>query len=206
MNTEPDHNAPQAPPRANPAIGPLAVAAVCGIAAIVAGSLGSGELPTGASVATDDNLCHRVDDAYLSGTLYGGIERRIEWRGADMHCTGGTRPGGAGIRLVFAAPERTGGERLVFVIGISGTLDELMQTERPANVTVIDELSGRFFSSRGRDRCWTTVTSVDSDSGREDIRIGGDVYCSGSLPSLSDGGSISLRNFRYSGRLRPDAS
>lgn len=207
MISTPNNPERQPPDWAQRLTGVLAVAALGAIAFIGMRSL-SADLPavawTALPAAASADLCRSVDDAYLSGTLYGAVSRKIEWRGTDMQCEGGPRPGGGGIRLVFAAPDAVEGDRLVFVIGISGTVTELTDAERVANVTVIDESSGRFFSSRGQDRCWTTVASVDGDGTR--FRVGGEIYCSGSLPSLSDGSSISLRDFRYSGRLNLDAS
>lgn len=206
--TSNSHNPQQQPPGwADLLTGILAATALGAIALIAVRSLGAGHTSTPRTVlstSANADLCRSVHDAYLSGTLFGAVNRSIEWRGTDMRCEGGSRPGGDGIRLVFAAPDEADGDRLVFVIGISGSVDELTEAERLANVTVIDESSGRFFSSRGQDRCWTTVASVNGDGTR--FRIGGEFYCSGSLPSLSDGSSISLRDFRYSGRLSLDAS
>jgi hypothetical protein len=113
------------------------------------------------------------------------------------------RPGGDGVRLVFSFSGQ-GDDRLVIVIGIAGAIGELTLAERAANVTVIDAASGRFFSSRGRDRCWTTVASVTGAGPM--VSVAGEVYCSGSLPSVTDGSSISLRDFRFAGRLMTDAS
>jgi len=206
MNPTPNNPEQQPPDWARHLIGLLAVVALGAIAVFAARSLSAGPsmaTTTALSAVADADLCRSVDDGYLSGTLYGAVNRKIEWRGIDMRCEGGPRPGGEGIRLVFAAADAVNSERLVFVIGISGTVDELTDAERAANVTVIDESSERFFSSSGQDRCWTTVASVNGDGAR--FRIEGELYCSGSLPSLSDGSSISLRNFRYSGRLNLDA-
>ena len=187
-------------------ITPLSLAAIVAIAAIVVRSLTAAPAPAQAVIQAvgDADLCPSVHDAYLSGAIYGGLDRQIEWRGTDMSCTGGLRPRGDGVRLVFAAPGGQDGDRLVFVIGIAGAISDLTTSERLANVTVIDESSGRFFSSGGQERCWTTVASVDDD-GRL-LRIAGRVYCTGSLPSVSDSGSVTLRDFRYSGRLSVDAS
>jgi len=207
MSPAPNNPEQHPPDWARPLIGLLAVAALGSIALIAGRSLTAGTpaaTTVALSVTATADLCRSVDDAYLSGTVYGAVNREIEWRGTDMQCEGGSRPGGGGIRLVFAAPDTVDQDRLVFVIGISGTVAELTDAERTANVTVIDESSGRFFSSGGQERCWTTVASVDGDGTR--YRIGGEVYCAGSLPSLSDGSSISLRDFRYSGRLILDAS
>jgi len=206
MNLIPNKPEHQPPDWARHLIGLLAVIALGEIALIAARSLSAGPSQatmTAPLMAAGGDLCRSVDAAYLSGILYGAVNRKIEWRGINMRCEGGPRPGGEGIRLVFAAADAVNSERLVFVIGISGTVAELTDAERAANVTVIDESSERFFSSSGQERCWTTVAAVDGDGTR--YRIEGELYCSGSLPSLSDGSSISLRDFRYSGRLNLDA-
>lgn len=206
MTSAPTDPARQLPGSARAAVSLLAVAAIGSIAVFGALSLPVGGPNTAAFVPAGEqvDLCRSIDAAYLSGRLHGAVDRVIEWRGTDMICEGGFRPDGDGVRLVFAAPGVQGGERLVFVLGISGPIDKLTEAERPANITLIDESSGRFFSAGRQDRCWTTVASVDGTG--DGYRIDGEVYCTGSLPSLSDGSSISLRDFRYSGRLILDAS
>lgn len=186
----------------------IAVAAVLAIVAVVTAAISAGPAPSPAGVAglgiDTVDLCAGVDDGYLSGRLYGAIARRIEWRGTAMSCEGGPRPGGDGVRLVFAAPPSRASARLVFVIGISGALDGLAGAERAANITLIDESAGRFFSSGRQERCWTKINSVGGDHAR--VRVSGDLYCTGSLPSLSDGSSVTLGDFRFSGLLVGDES
>jgi len=205
--TRPTEDPPNPP--ASPAQWLMNLTAAIGMAAIVAVAVdGLGQWPPGptaqSAVGDSADLCRSVGDGFLSGRLYGAVDRIVEWRGTDMRCEGGARPDDGGLRLVFAAPGNVTSDRLVFVIGISGTIDELSDAERAANVTIIDETTGRFFSSGRQERCWTTVASVAGDG--EKYAIDGAVYCSGSLPSLSDASSVSLSEFRYSGRLKIDAS
>ena len=179
--------------------------ATSAVVAITAIGLGITARQAGSFSAMGDasDLCRAIDDAFLSGTLYGAIESAIEWRGTDMKCEGGGRPDADGVRLVFASPDDAAVDRIVFVLGIAGTIDDLQDSERAANVTIIDEASSRFFNSGRQERCWTTVTSVVGDGAG--YSIGGELYCSGSLPSLSDSSSVSLGDFRYSGRVFFDA-
>lgn len=207
MNSAPIDSQTEPPRAARAAIALVAVGAVVAVGLLAARGLvddGASDMQAVALATAQFDLCQAVDDGYLSGRLYGVLDRAIEWRGTDMTCEGGTRPNGDGLRLVFAAPIGDEQPRLVFVIGISGSVGDLIGAERVANITLIEESSGRFFSSRGQERCWTTVASVDDDGER--LRIGGDIYCQGSLPSLSDGSSITLRDFRYSGTLVLDDS
>ncbi len=76
------------------------------------------------------------------------------------------------------------------------------------NITVVDEVRNRFFSSGGRERCWSTIESIRpvADSAGQELQIVGVAYCAGSLPSLSDNSSVTLRDIRYSGRLMLEES
>lgn len=189
----------------------LAIAAVLSTGLVTSYGLVAKPQPVSAAPPPEEtpaDLCHSADDGYLTGTLYGSIKQAIDWRGPALECDGMPRPGGNGIRLVFAGAGAAPNTRLVMVLGIEGQMNELMSAERMANITIIDESAGRIFSTGGANRCWTTVESVISLTEQNDnaFQVGGEVYCSGSLPSLSDAGSVMLRNFRYSGRLILDAS
>jgi len=150
--------------------------------------------------------CNSPTNAHLNGRLYGALDLTVDWHGAALTCDGITRPNEKGIRLVFAAAQNEDGDRLVFVIGIDGEFDRLTAGERKANITIIDESRGRFFSTSGKDRCWTMIDSVESlgDQEHETYQVAGKLYCAGALPSLSGPGSITLGDFDYSGRLSLD--
>ncbi len=152
--------------------------------------------------------CVMNTPGYLHGRLYGTLAATIDWGGPQMTCDGMTRPNGDGIRLVFASPENADQARLIFVIGIDGELDQLTEQEEKANITIIDEGSGRFFSTRGQDRCWTTIHVVEplEENTKPAFKIEGELYCAGALPSLNGKGSVTLSDFKYSGRLALDDS
>jgi hypothetical protein len=145
---------------------------------------------------------------FMRGRLYGSLTASIDWVGPEMTCDGMTRPNDGGIRLVFASPETEDQTRLIIVIGIDGGIEQLENQEEKANITIIDEDSGRFFSTGGQDRCWTTVKSIEpmpTEPGHA-FQVGGELYCAGALPSLNGKGSITLGDFLYSGRLSLDDS
>lgn len=148
------------------------------------------------------NLCDIDSDGYLRGRLHGALDEQIDWRGADMDCEGMLRPDGHGIRLLFAA-QGNREAKLVFVFGIAGMVETMPGVERAANITIIDETDGRFFSSRGDDRCWATISKLENldDETISAYQIDGDIYCTGGLPSLSDNRSVTLADFEFSGRL-----
>jgi len=165
--------------------------------------------PQIAAVATAPmDLCTTTEDGFLSGKLFGALREQLEWHGANMECGGMLRPGADGIRLVFAAP-LLADERLLIMFGIDGDLAELVGGEHVTNITIIDEANNRFFNSGGQERCWSTIESVQpvvnhADHADEIVQVVGNVYCAGSLPSLSDNRSVALRNIHFSGRLLLD--
>ncbi|MDH3978304.1 MAG: hypothetical protein OEU86_07275 [Gammaproteobacteria bacterium] len=147
------------------------------------------------------DLCKTATGAYLNVSLYGAIATQLDWNEQVMDCDGMTRPNENGIRLVFSGPWQQ--ERLLIVIGIDGDFEQLMEGERKANITIIAEDAGRFYSTGNQDRCWTTIDQITEVSDETDsaYKVSGEAYCAGSLPSLSDNASITIRNLRYSGRL-----
>jgi hypothetical protein len=162
------------------------------------------ELPDPAAIVP----CVMNTAGYLNGRLYGELAKTIDWRGPEMDCDGMTRPNNNGIRLIFASPDSEDAPRLIFVIGIDGELENLQGQEEKVNITIIDQASGRFYSTVGRDRCWTTVESVAAipEQASPVYRVDGELYCAGALPSLSGKGSVTLGDFRYSGRVTLDDS
>lgn len=158
---------------------------------------------SGLAAPRDMAPCVMNSAGYLNGRLYGALTSTIDWHGIGMTCDGMTRPNNQGIRLVFASAEFDESERLIFVIGIDGEIGNLTGKETKANITIIDEGSGRFFSAGRQDRCWTTVQSVEpaGDQMQSVYQVAGDLYCATALPSLTGKGSVTLGDFRYSGRL-----
>jgi len=145
------------------------------------------------------NGCLMDQEGYLNGRVYGAIERRIEWHGPSLDCGGMLRPGHTGIRLFFSTMKA--GLRLV--VGIDGEPGELAGGEHPANVTIIEEPAGRFFSTAGQQRCWARIDSTAGYGGRDhrQLRVTGRLYCAGALPSLGDAASVTLGDFEFSGHL-----
>jgi hypothetical protein len=151
------------------------------------------------------DLCGDASDGFLTGRLHGALDMQIGWNGVSMKCAGMLRPDGNGIRLLFAGQNETDAD-LVFVLGIDGDIEHLLGQEHAANVTIIDESEGRFFSSGGNERCWAMIDRFErlADTDHTAYEVEGDVYCTGALPSLSDNRSVTLQDVRFSGRLSLD--
>jgi hypothetical protein len=145
---------------------------------------------------------------YLRGQFFGAVELTADWAGRGLTCDGMHRPGGQGVRLYFAGSGPAGG-RLAVLVSLAGLPAAIPTGEHPANVTVIDEASGRFFSSAGPGRCWASVSAVQpvaAGAGRPaGSRVDGLVYCLGALPSVGDRASLTLGDLRFAGWVVNDA-
>jgi hypothetical protein len=155
--------------------------------------------PAESRSAGASQACPLAPPGYLAGRLYGDLDLNLEWRGRYLRCDGMLRPD-EGLRLMFGGPVDAEGGEATIIVGISGQLAGLPGTERPANVTVVDERNGRFYASAGPGRCWTRVEAADP-AGAGEFRIAGQLYCAGALPALQDSGSVTLGDLNYAGRL-----
>jgi hypothetical protein len=165
-------------------------------------------VPEGALADPNENRrCTLRPAGFLRGRLFGALSLTVDWSGAELLCDGMQRPNGEGVRLFFARAQ-PGGDRVSVLIGIDGRPEDLVGPERSANVTVIDEKAGRFFSAGGPGRCWASINSVTvlprSSGGHTGYRIDGLVYCVGALPSIGDRSSLTLSDLRFAGRVSSD--
>jgi hypothetical protein len=149
--------------------------------------------------------CVMDQDGYVRGEMFGAVQLKLDWQGASMLCDGMNRPEGKGIRLVFSQhvnPERPG---LVIVLGLAEAELGAPERELEANVTIIDQLNGRFYSTQEQPRCWTRLTSQLRLTGtvEETWRLDGKLYCASALAALAGSGSVTLGDIEYSGLMKP---
>lgn len=160
----------------------------------------TGALPPPVQVAG----CSMAPGGYVTGRWFGALDLAIDWAGPGLGCEGMLRPDGQGVRLLFAR-QYGQASRLVLVLGIDADPAALPGPERPTNVTVIDEQSGRFFSTAGSVRCWTDIQSVEAlpadTAGTGEWRVTGMLYCAGPLPALTDRSALTLGDTRFAGRF-----
>ena len=73
-------------------------------------------------------------------------------------------------------------------------------TETPAVVTLMEQDSGRFFSTAEAPVCWSDVHEQTLIAGDE-YAIRGIVYCVSPLAELNGSGGVSFTDLKFSGRL-----
>jgi hypothetical protein len=149
--------------------------------------------------------CIMDNDGYLRGQLYGNIQTNLDWHGSSMRCDGMRRPDGQGIRLVFDEHLDEEQPGLLIVIGIADAVPGQVIEELPANITIINQTNGQFFSTQEQPRCWTTFDEQILLTGTtvETWRINGHIYCASALAELTGSGSVTLGEIEFSGLFKP---
>ena len=149
--------------------------------------------------------CVMDQDGYFSGQLYGALELKVDWRGAQMRCDGMRRPDGAGLRLVFDEHTDEDIPGLLVVIAVPSATPGAPVVEQPAGITLIDQTSGAFFTTSDEPGCWTSFTEQVELQGTvtETWRINGELFCLDPLTGVNNKGSIRLGDFRFSGLYIP---
>jgi len=137
---------------------------------------------------------------YLRTTLYGSFEGEIDWSNDELDCEGMPRPDGAGARLRFAGTAANGVQSLAFIIAMPALERGVTTRELASNVTMIEEGSGRFFSTPGLETCWTDVdTHAAILDSADTYSISGTLYCIAPLPEVNGDTSVSLRELQFDG-------
>ncbi len=138
------------------------------------------------------------DAGYLRGQLYGAIPVSLDWSSTDLDCEGMPRPNGRGARLRFAGVAADDGRQLAIIIAIPNLEQDKVGRELASNVTVIEEGSGRFFSSSDLDNCLTDITTLDElDVDR--YSIGGTLYCVSPLAEINGDSSVLIPELAFLG-------
>jgi hypothetical protein len=147
--------------------------------------------------------CLPTGNGYLRARIRGALNLDIDWRNAQVECDGGPRSDGSGIRLSFAGPRRSDGQRLRMVFGVNAVLEGHSGRALPTNLTVIVEGGQRLYATRGEDRC--TVDSLDqqrlTESGTKSrsYRIVARGFCVAPASTLNDAEHILVSRFDFAG-------
>jgi hypothetical protein len=145
--------------------------------------------------------CQMDQDGYVRGAVFGKVQRDLAWQGTSMLCDGMPRPDG-GFRLMFSESSAQPEQGLRIVVGIVGAAPGSSSSELTANVTVIDQDRGLFFSTQGLERCWVKLSEqIPLSAPDNSWRIGGKLYCLGALSSVDGSSSITLGDIDFSGKV-----
>lgn len=139
--------------------------------------------------------------------LYGAIAVEVDWNKNDLECAGMPRPEGRGARLRFAGKTANGDLQLAIIIAIADLERDVQSGEFSANVTLIEEGNGRFFSTRDLNNCLVDITSATGlDDSGDRYSIAGELFCVTPLPEINGDSSVSIPKMLFSGLLDWSAS
>jgi len=138
------------------------------------------------------------DSGSLQAEIFGEFAGQIDWSTDQLRCEGMPRPDGAGARIRFAGSSGADTGDLAFIIAIPELRRGETASELAANVTLIEEGRGRFFSTSDMDTCWTDVSAQDALES-DAYSISGELYCISPLAEVNGDSSVSIESLRYSG-------
>lgn len=144
-------------------------------------------------------------DGRLTVELYGSISASIDWRSDALACAGMPRPENEGARVRMSGPLATGDEvrTIAFILGLPDLEVGQSGNELPTNVTLIEEGTGRFYSTPDTSGCWTDVRSqlpIGADNDQL-YRIEGTLYCISPLAELNGSTSVTFTELNFTGRI-----
>lgn len=153
-------------------------------------------LGTGAS----SRICS--EDGRLRTELFGALAGPLDWSAGEFECSGMPRPNGEGARLRFAGQVVGADRRVAVIIALPDLERGVADVELGSKVTLIDEGSGRFFSTWDLDSCWTDITFLESsDESDERFKIGGTLYCLAPLAEVHGESSVLISELEFLGAL-----
>ncbi|MDH5227587.1 MAG: hypothetical protein OEW50_09325 [Gammaproteobacteria bacterium] len=189
-------------PRTNP---PWPEAATLRAAALAASALlvaacghadTSPPAPPAAATGKPEVLCAPSPAGFLRARLQGAIEAELDWSApTTAQCLGGTRPQGDGLRLVYKG--EAGGAPLLIVIGIATLARDTPAARNvPANVTLVREGAGAFYSTQGDDKCALDEVRQEPVTGHAGrYRLSARGYCTQPARALGGDGAVLVTRF-----------
>ena len=137
---------------------------------------------------------------YVRTSFYGEYSGPVDWSAGDLDCAGMPRPNGQGARLRFAG--QSGDLAIAIIVAMPELERGSTAQELPSNVTVIEEGSGRFFSTSGLESCWTDIVSQQRiDESSDAYFIAGTLYCIAPLAEVNGDSSVTVRELQFGGEL-----
>jgi len=168
--------------------------------AVLAAACGHAETPSPPEAATPENkpelLCAPAPEGSLRARLQGAIDAELDWSPPQVApCLGGTRPQGDGVRLVYKG--ELDGTPLLIVIGVASLARDTASARNvPANVTLVREGEGDFYSTQGDDKCALDEVRQEPIAGQTGrYRLSARGYCTQPARALSGNGAVLVTRF-----------
>jgi len=155
-----------------------------------------------------------IEGGRFNVAAYGAINARIDWQGPSLQCEGMARPLGEGARLRFAGFLEHSGENqvrnrhaLAVILSIPGLAAGRTADALATRVTLIEEDSSRFFSTRETSVCWSDIQqqrpilNKSATAIAERYIISGLTYCVAPVAELYGTASVTLSDMTFNGQI-----
>lgn len=185
-----------------PSLEPSPRAAVAACCALLVAGCGHADTTSGtpAPGSPAEVFCAPAPEGFLRARLQGSIDAEIDWSApAVAQCLGGPRPGGDGVRLVFKGA--VDDAPLLIVIGVANLLPGTSARNVAANVTLVREGAGAFYSTQGDNKCALDEVRQEPVAGSDGrYRVSARGYCTQPARALgaNDAGSVLVTRFDVS--------
>jgi hypothetical protein len=168
--------------------------------AVLASACGHAETPSPPASTVQANkpelLCAPAPEGSLRARLQGAIDAEIDWAPPQVvPCLGSTRPQGDGVRLVYKG--ELDGTPLLIVIGVASLARDTASARNvPANVTLVREGAGDFYSTQGDDKCALDEVRQEPMAGHAGrYRLTARGYCTQPARALAGDGAVLVTRF-----------
>lgn len=143
-----------------------------------------------------------IPSGFFKARLYGEIGANLDWSSVDLECKGMPRPDGAGARLRFAGRDLDGERQLAFIVALPDLDRDSAGRELASLVTLIEEGSGRFFSTASASNCVTEVSAMTAlDESGDRFAVSGALYCVSPLGEVNGASSVLIPELRFTGQI-----
>lgn len=140
--------------------------------------------------------CAPAAEGALRARLQGAIDVELDWSAPQTpQCLGGLRPQGDGLRLVYKG--EVDGTPLLIVIGVASLERDTRNARNvPANLTLVREGAGAFYSTQGDDKCALDEVLQEPLAGQAGrYRLSARGYCTQPARALGGEGSVLVSRF-----------
>lgn len=147
--------------------------------------------------------CASGAPGYLKAKVAGAVVAEIDWKNKGTTCTGEARPNG-GVRMSFK--NRVDDSTYLIVFGIPELKEGRSATALAANLTLVREGTGEFYSTQGTDKC--TIDRVEQTAIKgaphkaRAYRVVARGFCTEPARALQGNGSILVSRFDFAGIVR----
>lgn len=171
-------------------------------------------LDTTSAATSEPAHCLPQSQGFLRAQLRGALVADLEWQDAEIHCEGGSRPDGSGVRVSIVGPwpQSAGlaaGRKLRFVFGIDADAATLDGSALPTNLTLIVEgdaapggESPTLYATRGDDKCTTDRLRRQAIDGTpQSFRVDARGFCLGPASTLDGNQRLLVATFDFAARI-----